>query len=180
MADRTPMEDVLRRAFDANVRYWETVGRATTDYVQSVSKLWADSPISWKPASMSWNPAVWTEKRPTNADHHHDSAVAPALVLEGAAGSQARTVLIISNDLACDTDASVEVSRLRGPDGRFASVEVRALPESLTLVAGARAPVTLVAEITDALHVDTDYHGEVTVPGLSAKGVPIVVRRRAP
>ncbi len=173
------MEDVMRRAFDANLRYWETVGRATTDYVQTVSKLWADAPISWKPATMTWNPATWAGQRTAHADHRHDAAVAPALVLEGVAGAQVRTVLMISNDLTCDADATVEISTLRGPDGRFASVEVRAMPESLTLVAGARAPVTLVADITDALHVDTDYHGEVTVPGLSTKGVPIVVRRRA-
>ena len=173
------MEDAMRRAFDANVRYWETVGRAATDYVQTVSKLWADAPISWKPATMTWNPASWTGQRTSHQEHRHDAAAAPALVLEGVSGAQVRAVLMISNDLACDADATVEISTLRGPDGRFASVEVRATPASLTLVAGARAPVTLMADITDALHVDTDYHGEVTVPGLSAKGVPIVVRRRA-
>jgi hypothetical protein len=173
MADRTPMEDVMRRAFDANVRYWETVGRAATDYVQTVTRIWSDAPVSWKTPSMSWTaPRAETVRTA-------DPVVAPALVLEGVAGTEVRAVLMISNDLTREAAASVQVSTLRGPDGRFASVEVRAAPESLTLAAGARVPVTLLAEITEALHVDTDYHGEVTVPGLSARGVPIVVRRRA-
>lgn len=172
MADRTPVEDVMRRAFDANLRYWETIGRAATDYVQTVSKIWSDAPISWKPASMTWN-----STRPSAAAHP-DAAVAAALVLEGVSGSQVRTVVMISNDLAREAEAAVEISTLRGPDGRFASIEVTASPETLTLAAGARAPVTLSAEITDALQLETDYHGEVTVPGLSERGVPIVVRRR--
>jgi hypothetical protein len=173
MGDRTPMEDVLRRAFDANVKYWETVGRAATDYVQSVSKLWADAPLSWKPATMSWT-------APRSAGTmHHEPVVSPLLVMEGVLGAEVRTVVMISNDLSREAEATVEISTLRGPDGRFTSVEVRAIPETLKLAAGARMPVTLVAEITDALHEGTDYHGEVTVPGLSARGVPIVVRRQS-
>jgi hypothetical protein len=172
MADRTPMEDVMRRAYDANLRYWETVGRAATDYMQSVTKLWADAPLSWKPAAMSW-----TGPR-SSATMHHEPAVSPALVMEGVKGAEVRTVLMISNDLAREAEATVEISTLRGPDGRFAPVEVRAIPETLKLAAGARMPVTLVAEISDALLEGADYHGEVTVPGLSERGVPIVVRRR--
>ena len=172
MPDRTPMEDVMRRAYDANLRYWETVGRAATDYVQSVTKLWADAPLSWKPTTLSW-----TAPR-SSATVHHESALSSALVMEGVKGAEVRTVLMISNDLAREAEATVEISTLRGPDGRFASVEVRAIPETLKLAAGARMPVTLVAEISDGLLEGTDYLGEETVPGLSERGVPIVVRRR--
>jgi hypothetical protein len=173
MAERTPIEDVMRRAFDANLRYWESVGRAATTYVETVTKIWQDAPMSWKPGAMAWTPSRSPSVTPPTA---HDCA---ALVLENVAGAQARTVLMISNDLAREAEASVLISPLRGPDGRFVSVDVAAMPETLTLAAGARVPVTLTAAITDALHEGVDYHGEVTVPGLSVTGVPIVVRRRA-
>ena len=42
-------EDVVRRAFDANVRYWEAVGRASTDYAQAVLRVWADAPAAVAP-----------------------------------------------------------------------------------------------------------------------------------
>jgi hypothetical protein len=50
MAERTAFEDVVQRAFDANVRYWESVGRATTDYVQAVWTLWTEFPAAVAPS----------------------------------------------------------------------------------------------------------------------------------
>src|SRR5687767_6002702 len=85
VAERTPFEDAVRRAYDANMRYWETVGRATTDYMQAVTRLWADAPLAFTPgARPTQRPGVgeW-------GDPH-----APALLLEGAAGSEARAVVM--------------------------------------------------------------------------------------
>ncbi len=77
------------------------------------------------------------------------------------------------------TTSSVHVSALRGPDGRFAALDIRTSPESVKLAAGERAPVTLIADISDALVAGADYHGEINVPGLSSRGIPLIVRRRA-
>ena len=41
MAEKTPLEEMVRKAFDMNLRYWETVWRATTDYVEAAARLWA-------------------------------------------------------------------------------------------------------------------------------------------
>jgi hypothetical protein len=170
MADRPLMQDVMKRAFDANLRYWETVGRATTEYVQAVTKIWADAPITWTPgvssrAAVNGTPAATT--------------AAPALLLEGFAGAQARATIMVSNDLDREAEAQISVSSLRGPDGRFVAMEIRTIPETVKLAAGARVPVTLAADITDALAEGVDYHGEINVPGLSPRGVPLVLRRRA-
>lgn len=168
MAERTPFEDTVRRTFDANVRYWESVSRAATDYMESVSRIMTDAPMSWKPGTMSWS---WPRSEPTKR-------TAATLVLEGSVGAEARTMLMISNDLTRDAEASVVILPLRGPDGALASVSVQVEPKTLSLAAGARAPVTLSVRITDELTPGADYTSEVSVPGLAAAGVPIVVRRR--
>jgi hypothetical protein len=167
MADRPLMEDVVKRAFDANMRYWETVGRATTEYVQAVTKIWADVPITWTPGV--------SPKRASNGVQ----ATAPALLLEAIAGAQARATIMVSNDLDREAEAQISVSSLRGPDGAFIAMDIRTMPETVKLAAGARVPVTLTADITDAITQGVDYHGEINVPGLSPRGVPLVLRRRA-
>lgn len=165
------MDDLVKRAFDANVRYWEAVGRATTDYVQAVTKIWADAPVSWTPGiAMPWARRPSTDTR---------SAATPALLLEAVAGAQARAVVLISNDLDRDAEAAVSISELRAPDGRWVSFDIRSSPERVKLASGARMPVTLTAEITEAMTEGVDYHGEINVPGLSNKGVPVVLRRRS-
>jgi hypothetical protein len=184
MAERPLMEDLVKRAFDANLRYWDAVGRATTDYVQAVSKIWSDAPITWTPGVNSRttnNAGAASASNTASVSSPAASASSnngPSLLLEGLAGTQARAVVMISNDLDRDAEAVVTVSSLRGPDGRFVALEIRATPESVKLAAGARVPVTLVADITDTLAAGADYHGEINVPGLSARGVPVVLRRR--
>jgi len=172
MSDRTPLEDVVRRAFDANLRYWETVGRATSDYVQTVSKLWADAPVSWMPGLRS---------RPTTAGAtapREEAAPVPSLLLQGPAGTTAQAVVMISNDLDREAEAPVVASALRGPGGGTIPNKLRTRPESVNLPAGTRVPVTVMVNITKSLQEGAAYHGSIDVPGLSTLGVPVVVRRR--
>jgi hypothetical protein len=109
-----------------------------------------------------------------------ESAEAPAtpvLLLEGRAGTEARAMVMISNDLDREAEAAVVASPLRGPDGRFLAADLRTEPTAVKLAPGARTSVTLVVGVTDAMEVGADYRGEINVPGLSPRGVPVVVRR---
>jgi hypothetical protein len=171
VAEPTPLESALRRAYDANVRYWETVGRATTDYVQTVSRLWAEAPFTLMPslrtaAGSSGQTAV-------------DGAGA-ALLLEGVAGAEARAMVMLSNDLAREVEAAVVASALLGPGGEPVGLKLRTDPEVVKLAPGSRQPVTLMVDVSDRLALGADYRGEVNVPGLSPRGVPVIVRRRDP
>ncbi len=166
MADRPLLENLLKRGIDANVKYWEAVGRAASDYVQTVSKIWADAPIAFTPGTFTTRSTTTT--RPSG----------PALLLEGPAGTQARAVVMISNDLDRDADAAVSVTDLRAPDGQRVSFDIRPSPDRVKLARGEKVPVTLTADITDAMADGVDYEGEINVPGLSTKGVPVVLRRR--
>jgi hypothetical protein len=193
MAEKTPLEEMVRKAFDMNLRYWETVGRATTDYVEAAAKLWADAPISWTPGvrdrgssrggSASSGGSAWSTSSAAPASSSKaswESAEAPAtpvLLLEGRAGTEARAMVMISNDLDREAEAAVVASPLRGPDGRFLAADLRTEPTAVKLAPGARTSVTLVVGVTDAMEVGADYRGEINVPGLSPRGVPVVVRR---
>jgi hypothetical protein len=169
VAERTPFEDAMRRAYDANMRYWETVGRATTDYVQTVTKLWAEAPLTWTPGGKS-------TARPGAGDWGDPHA--PALLLEGGAGSEARAVVMLSNDLGREVEAAVVASALVGPSGETVGLRLRTDPDVVRLAPGSRVPVTLMIDVTDILSPGVDYRCEVNVPGLSPRGVPVIVRRR--
>lgn len=194
MAEKTPLEEMVRKAFDMNLRYWETVGRATTDYVEAAAKLWADAPISWTPGvrdkgaarggSASSSASASSASSGTSASSSKsgawestEAAATPVLLLEGRAGTEARAMVVISNDLDREAEAAVVASPLRGPDGRFVAADLRTEPTAVKLAPGARTSVTLVVGVTDAMEVGADYRGEINVPGLSPRGVPVVVRR---
>ena len=193
MAEKTPLEEMVRKAFDMNLRYWETVGRATTDYVEAAAKLWADAPISWTPGvrdkgasrggSASSGGSAWSTSSAAPASSSKSSwesaeaAATPVLLLEGRAGTEARAMVMISNDLDREAEAAVVASPLRGPDGRFVAADLRTEPTAVKLAPGASTSVTLVVGVTDAMEVGADYRGEINVPGLSTRGVPVVVRR---
>lgn len=171
MADRTPMEDVLKRAFDANLRYWETLNRAASEYVQTMTKVWKDAPISWAPG-------ISSPKKETAAAGRADEApFTPALLLEGPAGSTARAVVMVRNDLGREAEAPIVPSLFTGPDGTTHDLDVRADPPRVTVAAGGQVAVTLSVAVTSDLHDGVGYRGEVNVPGLSDRGVPVVVRR---
>ena len=194
MAEKTPLEEMVRKAFDMNLRYWETVGRATTDYVEAAARLWADAPISWTPGvrdreasrggSAASGGSAWSTSSAAPASSSKGASWAsaeapstPVLLLEGRAGTEARAMVMISNDLDREAEAAVVASPLRGPDGRFVAADLRTEPTAVKLAPGARTSVTLVVGVTDAMEVGADYRGEINVPGLSPRGVPVVVRR---
>lgn len=175
MADeRTPWEDVLKRAFDANLRYWETVNRAASDYVQSMTRVWKDAPVSWTPGA----PRPASSSAPAAPAEASEPRYTPALLLEGPAGQEARAVVMVRNDLDREAEAPVVPSRLVASDGTALELEVRAEPARVRVQPGEQVAVTLAVEMTEELPVGEGVRGEVNVPGLSERGVPVVVRRR--
>lgn len=170
MADKTPFEQVIRKAYDANARYWETVGRATSDYMQAVSKLWAEAPLTWTPGVRT------ASQQPSESGDPHAPAPA-ALVLEGRAGGEARAVVMLTNELVTEVEAAVVASALTGPNGEAVPLKIRTDPEVVKIAPGSKVPVTLMIDLSDKLVPGTEYRGEVNVPGLSPRGLPVVVRR---
>lgn len=174
MAEPTPLEQVVKRVFDANLRYWETLGRATSEYVQTLARAWSDAPFTWSLGPMR-------ERHATPAESPSaPPRFAPALLLEGPAGTEARAVIVVRNDLSRQAEAPVVCTGFTGPDGEPAELELRAEPSTVTVPAGGQVPVTLAVSVTADMPEGGAYRGEIDVPGLSECGVPVVVRRREP
>lgn len=173
MADKLPFEEPLRRAVDANMKYYEALGRITQDYWKSIFGIWRELPVRFggvQPASAGAAPPA---ANPTA------SATAATLVLEAEAGGEAQGMFLVENRLSRIVSTAVVTSAFTNPSGRAVQPTIRVEPGVVTLPPGGRTLVQIFAFIDDALEADVPYRGEVNVPGLSESGIPVLLRRRA-
>src|SRR5687767_10196685 len=96
MPEGPELSDAVRRIADANLRYYQGLGRLTVDYVRALAGLFGDLRASVAP-----EPATVGSSRPAPAPPPAPAPAAPrpVLVLEGAAGAEAGAVFRVSNDL---------------------------------------------------------------------------------
>ncbi len=163
-----------RRVFQANLRYYEAVGRLSVDYVRAVAgavgSLGAGLPASAAAATRRAAPPV-----PPPAA----GASAPALVLEAEAGKRAEGAFIVENLLSEGMSSPVVASAFASEEGRELRPRLAFDPEVVVLDPGEQVLVRVVATIDEALEAGVGYRGEVTVPGLVSRGLSILVRRLA-
>lgn len=157
-----------RTAVDANVRYYQRVGRLSVEYLRAAAGLLHDlgAPLRGEPDTGTGPPG----DAPARA--------AAAMVLEGEAGTTAPGVFLVDNALERQVTAPVVASDPVGEDGQPVAVALEFDPPEVTLGAGEQILVRVGARITDALEVGRTYRGALTVPGLTSAGIPFVVRRR--
>jgi hypothetical protein len=174
MADKLPFEEPLRRAVDANIKYYEALGRVTQEYWKSMFGIWRELPVRFGPPQPARPSAPAAPvSNPTS------SATAPTLVLEAETGGEAQGVFLVENRLTRVVSTAVVVSAFADPAGRAVQPTLRVEPGVITLPPGGRALVQIYATIDDSLDADVPYRGEVNVPGLSESGIPVLLRRRA-
>lgn len=175
MAEGPPPDEPLRRALEANLQYYEALGRATRDYWAAVSRLWRDLPLRVGNVRFGAPAGPGLAARPAAAP----APAAPAtLVLEAEAGGEAQGVFMVDNRLSRTVSTAVVTSAFADPSGRAVRPVLRVVPGVVTLEPAGRTLVQLFAAVTDDLDPDVDYRGEVSVPGLSDRGIPVVLRRR--
>jgi hypothetical protein len=164
MAEAAPASDLLRRALDANLRYYAAIGRLTVDYLEALGAIARHVEVPTRPA-----PAV-----PPPAP-----APPAVMVLEAEAGGTAIGVFLVENLLGEKVAAPVSASPLAGPDGREVDVRLAFDPEVVVLEPGEQILVRVAARLDGDLDPDVSYRAELAVPGVIGTKVPIVVRRRA-
>ena len=161
-----------RRVLQANLRYYEAVGRLSVDYVRAVAgavgSLGAGLPASAAAATRPAAPPVPSPNAGTSA---------PALVLEAEAGKRAEGAFIVENLLSEGMSSPVVASAFASAEGRELRPRLAFEPEVVVLDAGEQVLVHVVVTIDEALETGVGYRGEVTVPGLVSRGLSIVVRR---
>jgi hypothetical protein len=154
-----------RRAFDAYVAYYRSVGRLTANYARAV----AGTAGELRPG-----PSEQPTARPTTA------ASAPAtMALEAEVGAVAVGMFVVENSGLSRVSGALELSSLIDPNGQDVHPELGFEPERVTLEPGEQMVVQAAVKIDRSLRTGVDYRGEVSVPGLPGTRVPIVVRRLA-
>jgi hypothetical protein len=175
MAEAAPASDLLRRALDANLRYYAAIGRLTVDYLEALGAIARHVEV---PKLTS--PTVTLRQSPPAPPVPPPAPPAPAvMVLEAEAGGTAIGVFLVENLLGERVAAPVSASPLAGPDGREVDVPLAFDPEVVVLEPGEQILVRVSAQLDGELESDVGYRAEVAVPGVIGTKVPIVVRRRA-
>jgi hypothetical protein len=179
MADRLPLEEPLRRALDAHLHYYEALGKITQEYWKDLFGIVRDFPVRFGPLGAS---ASSPSARPASATA--PTAAAPAaspvtVVLEAESGSEAQGVFAVENRLSRAVSTEVITSPFTDSSGRAVQPALRVVPGIVALAPGARTLVQIFAAVGDELEPGVTYRAEVNVPGLSERGIPIVLRRQA-
>jgi hypothetical protein len=168
VADAPSLDQLFRRAVDAQVAYYRAVGQLSVEYARAV----LGAVRSAAPATVT-APVSVSAQIPAAAA----APAAPVLALEAEAGSVAGGVFVVENGTAARVSAPVEVPALADGDGRQVAAQLRFEPEVVTLEPGEQTLVQLGVEVTRSFRTGVDYRGEVRVPGLVGTSIPLVVRR---
>jgi hypothetical protein len=166
------LEEALRRAVDANLRFYCALWQATLDFL--------------KPLDISRRGARWCNSAgaprpqadPAAAPASAVPPAAPVLLLEAEAGNEVSGVFLVSNRLPRTVSAPVVISPFTDPSGRVVHPPQRVEPELLALDPGAQSLVQIAVTVSDELVAGVDYRAEISVPGLSDSRVPVMLRRR--
>jgi len=172
VAERSEVEELWRRAVDANVRYVEAVGRVTREYVRALAAVTRNLSAPIRTGSGAPEPPR-PGQEPLAA-----RTTPPALVLEGKAGATALGVFLVENHLERAISTPVAASGFVSDDGREVVPPLTFDPELVILDPGEQLLVQVSTTIGEDLEPDVGYRGELTVPGLTGTSVPIVLRRR--
>jgi hypothetical protein len=169
MAEQPGLEQIWRRALEANARYYEALGQVTTDYLKALAGVLGE--VKLPPASFAGRTAAPVPP----------AAAAPApsaMVLEAPAGQTAVGAFMVQNRLGQHVAAPVVTSAFLDASGAELRPALTFEPDVVSLESGEQVLVRVTAAIDERLEPGVGYRGEVTVPGLSGDRIALVLRRR--
>jgi hypothetical protein len=169
------VEPIVRQVIDLNVRYYKALGLATLEYMQGLASFLSRN---MRRDAAAPSPFPFRAPRPAPAPAP-PAEPASVIVLEAAAGHRAEGAFAVANQLARPVTATIEVSPFRDESGADAHVQVEVSPTRMSLDPGQQVVVHIAAAISDDLLTSIAYRGFVSVPGLSDRPIPILVRRVA-
>jgi hypothetical protein len=94
------------------------------------------------------------------------------------AGQSGMGVFIVENTTPEQLSIPVSASPFHDPHGREVHPAIAFRPDVITLDPGDQQVVQVAAAVDETLEPDIRYHALISVPGLSATRIPIVLRRR--
>lgn len=135
-------------------------------------------PIEVTPSLEGARRAVTSLASVGSAPAANDPADRPTLLVEADGDRPGFGVFIVENLTAERVSAPISVSVFVDDLGREVRPRLLLRPATVSLGPGEQAMVQLAAELDEALESGVRYHGEIAIPALSDRRIPIVLRRR--
>lgn len=171
--------EVLRRAVDANIRYYEAWGKIAGDYLRELREVVNDlSPEVRLPKVVV--PTAASRTTPSRATVEPAARAAgpaprPSLVLQAGEQGTAAGAVLVENHLSHPVSAKVE-AHLEGG----AAVAITVDPDRVDLAPGESAIVRVQVSLPDDGGPLEDVRGQLLVPELVGTAVPLLIRRGRP
>jgi hypothetical protein len=157
--------DMVRKAIDLNVRYYNSIGRLTLDYWKEVFAAVASTTNSAAAAGNS-------SARPA-------APAKPAvMVIEAEIGSIGIGVFMVENHLGTEVDSAVVASAFKDPQAMEIHPSFTFDPPRVVLKPGEQILVRVTTPFGPDLEPDVRYNGEFVVPDLKGTRIPVVLRSR--
>ena len=178
MSTLSSLEEIWRRSFDLNLRYYGAVGKLTADYVRDLAAAFIKA--NQQDPSGASTPSPQSPVRPPEEQTAAQDGVrrqAGTMVLEGTSGSKVLGVFLVENHLDHAISARVVASSFISADGREVSPTIIFDPETVSLGAREQTLVRVLAFIDETMAPEVRYLGQLTIPELMGTRIPVVLRR---
>jgi hypothetical protein len=160
---QTELAEGWHAGLEAGLRYWGTFGRLAFRSVTALVPLVAE---------------LRPEGAPVEAVEAPPAPVPKTILVEAEAGQSGMGVFLVENTTAEQVSIPVSASPFHDPRGREVHPAIAFRPDVITLDPGDQQVVQVAAAVDETLEPDVRYHALISVPGLSATRIPIVLRRR--
>jgi hypothetical protein len=159
---QTELAEGWQAGVEAGLRYWGTLGRLAVESITALVPLVAElRPGGGAPVEIVEAPPV-----------------PKTILVEAEAGQSGMGVFIVENTTPEQLSIPVSASPFHDPHGREVHPAIAFRPDVITLDPGDQQVVQVAAAVDETLEPDIRYHALISVPGLSATRIPIVLRRR--
>jgi len=170
MANGFPVDELIKRAVDLNVRYYSAMGQLMATYFKDLVMTFSDLSTAQ------------TQATPPRAQSHlstQKTQQSPVMVLEAESGKEALGVFLIENHLDHSISTRIVPSAFFDASRNEIKPSFVFDPEAVTLCSGEQVLVQVKAQIDDMFVPDASYYGSLNIPQLTGSTVRIVLRRRS-
>jgi hypothetical protein len=176
------LNEIVKRTAEVNLTYYKGFLQLATEYVRGlgsvVGTLRSEVPFAPRTTSSTTaasGPAAAPPKNPVPSPARQGEA---QLVLEGEPGGVAHGAFKLTNTLGKPVTAVVSATPVVDRSGASVNVPIAVTPAQLRLDPGESRAVVVAAELPTAMAMEEQFSSVLEVPGLSAQGISVVIRRK--
>ncbi len=159
MADGLDISEMMKRAVQANAKFYKGWMDLSLEYIRGISEIIG-------------GPSATSDAMP-----EMDSGTG-ALILEAESGARAMGSFLVTNDLERALSCTFVSSDFRDHANMVALAAPVFAPPSVQLGAGEQRVIQVTVVVSDTLEPGVGYAGEFSIKGMEGFAVPVVLRRQ--